>query len=156
MKYILFFILFNGVLNTVFGQENTVASGGNASNASGSVSYSVGQVFYTGAEGENGSINQGVQQPFLAEIITGVELKEIALQLFPNPTNELAFLKVGPEYIGLLSYSLYDESGRLIHSSLLNNQENPIQLSGNSSGIYLLHVQDSNQIIKSFRIIKTQ
>ena len=156
MKYILLLFLFNGLLCSVFGQENTVTSGGSVSNATGSVSYTIGQVFYSSAEGENGSINQGVQQPYTAEIITGIELREVTLQLFPNPINELAILKVEPELVGLLSYSMYDESGRLILSSPMNNLENPIQLSGNSNGIYFLNVQDSNQIIKSFRIIKTQ
>jgi hypothetical protein len=156
MKYNLFFVLFNGILNPVFGQENTIVSGGSVSNATGSISYTIGQVFYSSAEGENGSINQGVQQPYTAEIVTGIELKEITLQLFPNPTNELAVLKVEPEFIGLLIFSLFDEAGRLILTSALNNLENPIQLGGNSIGIYFLNVQDSNQIIKSFRIIKTQ
>jgi hypothetical protein len=156
MKYIQLLVLFNGMSCLVFGQENTVTSGGSVSNATGSVSYTIGQVFYSSAEGENGSINQGVQQPYTAEIITGIELREITLQLFPNPTSELAILKVEPELIGLLSFSMYDESGRLILSSPMNNLENPIQLSGNSSGIYFLNVLDSSQVIKSFRIIKTQ
>jgi hypothetical protein len=156
MKYTLLFLLFNWMSCHVFGQENTVASGGNVSNSTGSVSYTVGQIFYNSVEGENGSIHEGVQQPFTAEIITGIELSEITLQLFPNPTNELAILQIEPEYLRLLSYSLYDESGRLILSSPMNNLENPIQLSGNSSGIYFLNVLDSSQVIKSFRIIKTQ
>jgi hypothetical protein len=156
MKYILLLVLFNGMSRLVFGQENTVTSGGSVSNATGSVSYTIGQVFYSSAEGENGSVNQGVQQPYTAEIITGIELREVTLQLFPNPTNELAILKLEPEFIGLLTYSLFDESGRLIHSSSMNNLENPIQLNGNSSGIYFLNVQNATQTIKSFRIIKTQ
>jgi len=156
MKYILLLVLFNGMSRLVFGQENTVTSGGSVSNTTGSVSYTIGQVFYSSAEGENGSINQGVQQPYTAEIITGIELREVTLQLFPNPTSELAILKVEPELIGLLSFSMYDESGRLILSSPMNNLENPIQLIGNSSGIYFLNVMDSSQVIKSFRIIKTQ
>lgn len=155
-KKILFCFLFSSILFPIYGQDNTVSSGGNASNATGSVSYTVGQVFYSSADGENGSINQGVQQPYSAEIITGIELREVTLQLFPNPTNELALLKVETEFIGLLSYSLYDESGRLIQSSSINSLESPIQLSGNSSGIYFLNVQNSSQIIKSFRIIKTR
>lgn len=155
MKFTLLFLLFNGMSCLVFGQENTVASGGNVSSSSGSVSYTIGQVFYSSAEGENGSINQGVQQPYTAEIITGIELMEVTLQLFPNPTKDLATLQIEPEYLGLLSYSLYDESGRLIHSSPMNNLSNSIQFMGNSVGIYFLNVSDSNQIIKSFRIIKT-
>jgi hypothetical protein len=155
IKTILFCLLFVWILFPVHGQENTVTSGGNISNPSGSVAFTVGQVFYTSVEGENGSINEGVQQTYTSEIITGLELNEITLQLFPNPTNEQAILKVEPEFVGLLNYSLYDESGRLIQSSSVISQENPIQLGGNSSGIYFLNVQNTTQTIKSFRIIKT-
>jgi Putative metal-binding motif/Secretion system C-terminal sorting domain len=48
----------------VHAQNGTVASGGNATGSGGSVSYSVGQVFYTTNSGSNGKASQGVQQVF--------------------------------------------------------------------------------------------
>lgn len=48
----------------VHAQNGTVASGGNATGSGGSVSYSVGQVFYTTNSGSNGKVSQGVQQVF--------------------------------------------------------------------------------------------
>lgn len=45
-------------------QESVNATGGNASGSGGSASYSVGQVVYTTNTGTNGTVAQGVQQPF--------------------------------------------------------------------------------------------
>lgn len=155
-KELLFIILFNWGLSPIFSQENTVTVGGDFSNSTGSVSYTLGQVFFNNTESDDGTINQGVQQPYTSEIITGIELKEIELQLYPNPTKETAILKIDREYIGLLNYTLFDETGRLIFFDKLNSSENPIILSDLANGVYILNVQNSFQTVKSFRIIKTK
>lgn len=49
---------------TIHAQNGTVSSGGNATGLGGSVSYSVGQVFYTTSSGAGGKASQGVQQVF--------------------------------------------------------------------------------------------
>jgi len=54
-------------------QESVTASGGNASGAGGTVSYSVGQVVYKTNTGSNGSEAQGVQQPYEISVIIGIE-----------------------------------------------------------------------------------
>ena len=50
--------------NQSFGQESVNSSGGTATGATGSVSYSVGQVFYTAQSSLGGSVSQGVQQAY--------------------------------------------------------------------------------------------
>lgn len=45
-------------------QEAILTSGGNASGSGGTVSYSIGQTFYTTYMGANGSVSHGVQHPF--------------------------------------------------------------------------------------------
>ena len=60
-------------LTYIQGQEahaSVNATGGNANSANGSVSYSVGQVFYTTAFSTNGSISEGVQQPFEISVLS--------------------------------------------------------------------------------------
>ena len=74
------------------------ATGGNVSGTGGSVSYSVGQVVYTtNTGGANGSVAQGVQQPFEISVVTGIdEANGITLQCsaYPNPTTDFLKLKV--------------------------------------------------------------
>lgn len=65
-RFYLFFLvlLFPIYFQSSFAQRGNVSSGGNATGSGGSVSYSVGQVFFSSNSGASGSINQGVQQSF--------------------------------------------------------------------------------------------
>lgn len=58
-----FLFLFLGQTG-LYAQTSILASGGDNSGSGGSVSYSVGQVFYTTNTGTSGSVEQGVQHPF--------------------------------------------------------------------------------------------
>ena len=55
-------------------QQAIPASGGNASGSGGSASYSVGQVIYSKNTGTNGSVAQGIQQPYEIMVVTGIEI----------------------------------------------------------------------------------
>lgn len=64
-KYLALLMLLSvGVSQTMFGQESPVSSGGDESNASGSISYSIGLPFFVGLETASGTQVQGVQQVF--------------------------------------------------------------------------------------------
>ena len=56
-------LAFTFSLSTSLAQEIIPASGGNAEGVGGSVSYSVGQVFYSIHAADVGSVAEGVQQP---------------------------------------------------------------------------------------------
>jgi hypothetical protein len=47
----------------IYSQETLSASGGDATGSGGTVSYTVGQVFYTSLTGSTGTVSEGVQQP---------------------------------------------------------------------------------------------
>ena len=73
-------------------QDNSVTSGGDASGADGSVAFSIGQVFYGYAVDFDGnSINEGVQQPYIVDVVTSILTENVEIELFPNPTTDLAF-----------------------------------------------------------------
>jgi hypothetical protein len=67
---LLFLTAFVGLTPFLMAQENVNASGSNASGSGGSASYSVGQVFYQIHSGSNGSVVEGVQQPYEISVIT--------------------------------------------------------------------------------------
>ncbi len=71
----------------VFGQTSVNTAGGEVKNASGSVSYSIGQVAYTSVSNSNGSVSQGVQQAYQISTLN-VEEKvfNFSLSVYPNPT----------------------------------------------------------------------
>ncbi len=139
---------------SLYSQSNTVSAGGDADGDNGSISYSIGQVVYTSAQGSNGNVNQGVQQPYDVGVVTGIEEAGINLSVFPNPTSGLLTLTVADEDASLLSYQLFDASGRLVDSKNKLNPTNTISLDGYATGVYTLSVSRENKQVKSFRLVR--
>jgi hypothetical protein len=139
---------------SLYSQSNTVSAGGDAEGDNGSISYSIGQVVYTSAQGSNGNVNQGVQQPYDVGVVTGIEEAGINLSVFPNPTAGMLTLNVAGEDASLLSYQLFDASGRLIDSNNKLNSTTTISLDGYATGVYTLSVSRENKQVKSFRLVR--
>jgi hypothetical protein len=93
----------------VFTQTSINTSVGGASNPSGSIIYSIGQVTYQSTSNTSGSVSQGVQYAF--EIST-LSLEENTLYLsliaYPKPKQELLNLSVGNYSQEKLVYKLVD------------------------------------------------
>ena len=141
-------------------QETIPATGGNASGSGGSVSYSVGQVVYTTYTGTNGTLSQGVQQPFEISVVTAIEVaKVISLNCtaFPNPTTNYLTLKVDSS-VSLSarssSYQMYDISGKLLENKKITGIETSISMNDLVPATYFLKVTFNNKVIKIFKIIK--
>lgn len=62
-------------LSDMFTQESINTSGGNGSSSSGSVSYSIGQMFYRSYAAGTISIAEGVQQPYEISTVSSIEDK---------------------------------------------------------------------------------
>jgi hypothetical protein len=148
-------------------QESVNVTGGNVSGSGGSASYSVGQVVYTTHAGTNGSVTQGVQQPFEISVVIGIEeAKGISLMFaaYPNPTTDFLELKVDASAIvyrasaGLsiqsLSYQFFDISGKLLETKKLEGNQTSIVTSSLVPATYFLKVIQNNKEVKVFKIIK--
>jgi len=141
--------------NQVYAQQATTASGGDASGSGGSVAYSVGQIVYTTYTGSNGSVAQGVQQPYEISITTGLLETDIKLNLsaYPNPTTNYLMLQID-NYDKALSYQLYDIGGKLLESNTVVANSTTIKMEQMPTGTYLLKVIQNNKEVKTFKIIK--
>ncbi len=137
-------------------QETVPVTGGDASGSGGSLSYTVGQVVYTANTGTNGSVAQGVQQPYEISTIVGMEIAEINLNLvaYPNPTNNTLTLNIGSYNNERLTYQLYDMQGKLLDSKQVVNSSTTISVQDLPVSTYLLNVLDNNSLIKTFRMVK--
>lgn len=153
MKNYLSFVASVLCLN-LYSQSNTVSAGGDAEGDNGSISYSIGQVVYTSAQGSNGNINQGVQQPYDIGVVTGIDEVGINLSVFPNPTSGLLTLTVADDDASLLSYQLFDVAGRMIDTRNKLNSTNTISLDAYATGVYTLSVSRENKQVKSFRVVR--
>lgn len=138
-------------------QEAITASGGNGSGGGGSVSYTIGQIVYTTNTGSNGTVAQGVQQPFEISVVTAIEeAKDISLDfvVYPNPATDFVILKTGSYESDNLSYQLFDIRGHLLENNKIQGTETNISMQNRLPSIYFLKVIDTNKVIKIFKIIK--
>ena len=137
-------------------QETVPAAGGDATGAGGSSSYTVGQVVYTTNTGTNGSVAQGVQQPYEISIVTGVDETTINLELsvFPNPTTNDLQLKVESGKLENLNFQLIDLQGEIIENKKVTASNTTIKMEVLPKAIYFLKVTRNNQAVKTFKVIK--
>lgn len=138
-------------------QTSVNATGSNASGSGGSVSYSVGQVVYTTNIGTNGSVAQGVQQPYEISVVTGIEEAKginLLVSAYPNPTTDYLTLSIDEFDISNLSYQLYDINGKLLQSEKITGNQTSIVMSNLVPANYFVKVIQSNKEVKTFKIIK--
>lgn len=154
-------ILFLSLWFTVlYAQEAIPAAGGNATGSGGSMSYSVGQDVYTTNTGSNGSVAQGIQQPYEIFVVTGLEEAigiKLNLSAYPNPATDFLILKVDVSTqlnFHSMSYQLFDLSGKLLENKELMSSETSIDMKNLLPSTYLLKVIDKNKEVKTFKIIK--
>jgi len=154
------FLLFGLGICGLHAQEALPATGGNASGKGGSVSYTIGQVFYTANTAGNGSVAQGVQQPYEITVATGfddINWIKLECSVYPNPTTNYLTLKIDASSevsIQSLSYQLYNMNAKLIKLGKLESSETQINMVDLVSESYLLDVIKQDKIVKSFKIIK--
>lgn len=141
-------------------QTNVNATGGNALGNGGSVSFSVGQVVYTTNTGTNGSVAQGVQQPYEISVVTAIEETNginLSVMVYPNPTIDYLTLNIDASTsfcIQSMFYQLFDMNGKLLQSKEIRGNQIFIVMSNLVPAIYFVKVNHGNKEIKSFKIIK--
>jgi len=137
-------------------QEAVTVSGGKGTGTGGTSSYTLGQVFYIEATGGNGSISQGVQQSFELFTLSNPELTAVTLKAvtYPNPTTDFIILALTDADLRGVSYTMYDLLGRLVNKGTVATFETKIGMKSLPIGEYILRVQQNNQALKTFKIIK--
>tara|TARA_R110001592_G_scaffold2696_10_gene15404 strand:- start:8514 stop:9110 length:597 start_codon:yes stop_codon:yes gene_type:complete len=136
----------------ILAQKTIPASGGEAQGNGGSSSYTVGQIVYT----TNGTMSQGVQQPYEFQTLSNPLLTSVHLiaSTYPNPTSESITLKISDSTLKNLSYILFDLNGRSIATGDITNPSTQIKMKPAAIGVYVLKIIQKQQTIKIFKIIK--
>ncbi len=161
---IMLFFSFKGIsqstqTNTSNIMETINASGANATGSSGTVTYSIGQVFYTYIGQSVYNVAQGIQHEELEKTLTTPENNvepKTEIFIFPNPTTDYVTINMEGLEVenGPRSYQLYDIQGRILKQNTINQSETQINLTDLNSSIYLLQVSIDNKILKTFKILK--
>lgn len=154
MKKLLFLLMFPII---GLSQEAIPAAGGDASGLGGTLSFTVGQLVYSSNSGSNGSVAEGVQQPYEISTTVGIELSTISLDFiaYPNPTINNIVLSIKDFNNEKLNYQLYDMSGKLLKSNKVNAINTTIDMSELPVSNYVLNINNDSSTIKSFKIIKS-
>ncbi len=151
------FLIIAFSLSTVSAQTSVNATGGNVSGSGGSASYSVGQVVYTTHTGTNGSVAQGVQQPYEISVVSAIEeAKGITLSVsaYPNPTSDYLILEVTDFSLSPLTFYLYDMNGKLLQTQKITNNLTSIVMSNLVPATYFVKVIQEKNEVKTFKIVK--
>ena len=158
IKLLLFFILmYLAGQSRLQAQETVSASGGNATGTTGSMSYTVGQVFYSSVTGTNSKVAEGVQQPYDIFRVTSsrenMGLSE-TVSVYPNPTTEHMFIKFKTPINKGLSYQLFNTQGQLLTGKTINSSQTIISMDSYVPSIYYIKIFQNHKEVTSFKIIK--
>ena len=142
----------------IISQEIISPSAGDSSGSGGSLSYTIGQVFFNTIESDYGSLVQGVQQPFEFQTLSTPALLTVQLTAvtYPNPTTDYVVLKIIDTAFENIQYTLFDLKGKTIVSKKVTTSTTEITMKNFSIGMYLLKLTKKNQTLKNFKIIKHQ
>jgi hypothetical protein len=144
--------------NNIMGTLN--ASGNDAIGSTGTVTYSIGQVFYTYIGQSIYNVAQGIQHDEVTEktLTTKPEIVEpkTDIFIFPNPTVDYVSINMEgyDSENGQRSYQLYDLQGRLLKQNTINQSETQVSLTDLSASLYILQLYVDNKVLKTFKIIK--
>jgi len=147
------------ILSTVImhGQATLATTGGTATGSGGSVTYTVGQVSFKTYSGTNGSVAQGVQQPYEISVVTAIRNTEdisLEMNVYPNPTSGAFKLTVRSSDHKNLRFRIYDVNGLLLQDKKIESEETEIYLNDFSASVYFLKVIRNNRELKVFKVIK--
>jgi hypothetical protein len=149
--------LFGLCIAIVQGQQTIPATGGNASGSGGSGNYTVGQILSSAISGTNGTVVQGVQQPYEISVVTAIRnTEDISLKclVYPNPAGGITKLVFESGDIENLRFRLYDINGILLEDKKVEGRETEISLVNFTSSVYFLKVSKNNLEVKVFKIVK--
>jgi hypothetical protein len=137
-------------------QADVVGCGGNVSGASGSVSFTVGQVAAVAYTGTSGSMQEGVQQAYLNPNTSTQEAVDLPLILGPNPTTGALLLSLGTAPPHPLHYLVIDGTGRTVLSGGPIGQVTHLSVEDLAAGTYRLLLHDDGPFLAFIPFVKTQ
>lgn len=149
--------LFIGLCTILPAQNANTAGGGMAQGHGGSISYSVGQVFYSAAENGGTFISKGVQQSYAVShnylsVPTKNELTGI--KVFPNPTKGNITIEIPSSEKSELHYIMYNSKGKAITQNYITPFRNNLNIKHLPSGLYTIRIFNKVNIGKTFKVIK--
>ena len=142
-------------------QSSVHTAGADALGTGGTASFSIGQVMYTGIEGQGGYAGSGVQQPYTITMVGSIDpAPGVSVSFFPNPVQENDFLVInmdsGYDASARYSIEIRDLYGKRLIVQEMNEMSTAIPVGDYASGLYLLTVLKNDSTIRIFKVVKTK
>lgn len=136
-------------------QDAFMTTSGEAKSSGGSVSYSVGQIVDINQKGTNGSVSQGVQQPYEISVVYGeIDGIDLKCTIYPNPTVKSVTLNIEDFNSVNFAYYLFNVNGKNLASDKIYDNHTVISLENFEEGLYFIKVVDKEKHLKTFKILK--
>lgn len=134
-------------------QQAILTSGGNMSNSTTQVNWTVGETIVESASFGQRFFTAGLNQPIL-HVITSLEFieAESKISVYPNPT--LHFINIQYEGTTPLKLRILDLNGSELSVSEISDQHTRLDFSQNKSGIYLIELTNTSHKSNIYKVIK--
>jgi hypothetical protein len=86
----------------------------------------------------------------------GVDELLASISIYPNPTNNVLYIKTSNIAGNKLSYILYDITGRKLEQKNINNTNQELNLTGYLPGVYMLTITNAAGQNLTHRIVKAE
>ncbi|NCU37201.1 T9SS type A sorting domain-containing protein [Candidatus Falkowbacteria bacterium] len=117
----------------------------------------MGQVAYKTHIGENGTVSEGVQQPYEISVVIAIEETQgirLSVSAYPNPINDYLTLSINNFDASKVSFQLFDMKGKLLQSVRITGNQTNISMRNFVPATYFIKVIQSQEEIKTFKIVK--
>lgn len=153
MKYLFaFFIQFT--LFQSYAQDLIGSAGGTGSNASHTLTWSVGEPMTEGFLNGTNRLTQGLLQPQLSFVTEIDELGETwDLSIYPNPTATSLLIHTSSTF-ERADFILTDLKGTVIQKGQIQNKETLLDCGSLEASTYLLQILLPNKKHKTFKVTK--
>lgn len=139
----------------VYSQSVINSTGVETTNATGSVSYSVGITSYTTVEGEEGFVAQGVQHSYQVFALSTSSLLDLnkKINVYPNPTKDYINFTM-TDYETNSFCNMTDVNGKIIITKKINSDKTILDMKKLPPAIYFLRIYKNKKSTQVFKIIK--
>ena len=154
MNLRLLLIFFVSYSASLFSQEVISSQGDSYIGSGGALDFTIGEVVTsTGSSGET-TLTQGFHQTNWSFVNVENHVPGYEAIIFPNPAED--FLNIKAISFKNVNYSLFDEMGKLVLNGTLYSEKTSLDVSKLHTGLYSLVLNDPENKLKTFNIIKTR
>jgi hypothetical protein len=138
----------------LFSQDVISSQGDSYTDSSASIDFTIGEVVTSTVNNGEKTLTQGFHQTNWSFVSIENHVPNYEAIIFPNPTDN--FLNIKAISFKNVNYSLFDEMGKLVLNGTLYSEKTSLDVSKLHTGLYSLVLNNSENKLKTFNIIKTR